>query len=173
MKLNQKLIKQLRNGEIAVENDGMLEQLPEVLKEAFPKDRLPPGGTCKYYKAHRDYIGKWGSVYSTTLPTISVTDFYESEPFTGWAKDDRYPDWMVYFKDDEANFGFDTSGVWEGEYNCEYDYSEDETARPATNEEILKHLIQEAKRRGYKGGNTIKGIHRTTHKRPEIRSFYY
>lgn len=31
MKLNQKLIKQLRNGEIAVENNGTLEQLREVL----------------------------------------------------------------------------------------------------------------------------------------------
>lgn len=80
---------------------------------------------------------------------------------------------MFYFKDDVANFGFDTSGVWQGGGNYEDNYSEDEIIRPATNEEILKHLTEEAYRRGYKGGDTIKGFHRTTHKRPEISSFRY
>src|SRR5690606_8083126 len=173
MKLNKKLIKKLRNGELAVENNGTLEQLTEVLKAAFPKDKLPPGGISKYYKTHSDYINKWGSVDSTTLPIISVADFYKPDLFTGWAKDDDFLKWMFYFKDDVANFGFDTSGVWQGGGNYEDNYSEDEIIRPATNEEIEATLIKEAYRRGYKGGDTIKGIHGTHHWGYEISSFYY
>lgn len=156
MKLNQKLIQQLRNGEIAVENNGTLEQLREVLKEAFPKDKLPPGGTMKYYKMDRDFIDRWNATDSTTLPTISVADFYQPELFTGWAKDDGHPKWMMYFKDNVPEFWFNVLGEWCDEIGLEvFRYSEYQHNRPATHEEIERRLTEEAIKRGYKEGKTI------------------
>src|SRR5699024_2735667 len=86
-------------------------------------------------------------------------------------KDDKYSKWMFYFKNDVANFGLSVFGEWMvgGGLN----YSIDQNSRRATREEIERHLTQEDIKRGYKGGDTIKDIHGTTHKRPEIYSFYY
>lgn len=39
------LIEQLRDGEIAVKNDGRRDELARVLKAAFPKDS---GSSCSY-----------------------------------------------------------------------------------------------------------------------------
>lgn len=156
MKLNQKLIKQLRNGEIAVENSGTLEQLREVLKAAFPEDSVIPAGIAIYYSRSEPWIGGWigSQLHINSQPTVKISDFYQPEPFTGWAKDDRFPEWMFYFKDDDSQFGFDGGGYWISKhvtYHCKY--SSSEANRPATHEEIEKHLTQEAKRRGYKAGN--------------------
>lgn len=175
MKLNKKLIQQLRNGEIAVENSGNVEQLREVLKAAFPEYDELPFGYSKYYSRSAINTDAWTvlSLHHKSKPAFKISDFYRPELFTGWAKDDSYPGWMMYFKNDKANFGFDSFGIWVGEYNYECNYSEHQTIRPATHEEIEKHLIQEAKRRGYKGGNTIKGIHGTTHSIPGNILFRY
>lgn len=175
MKLNKAFIKQLRNGEIAAENNGTLEQLREVLKEAFPKYHSPRGCFI-FYSMDVVYTGEWVGNDKTTLPVKKISDFYEPELFTGWAKYDIYPKWMVYFKDDIALFGFNDGDDYSwmtGDRTYTYKYSEFEENRPATNEEIEKHLIQEAKRRGYKGGGTIKGIDGTTHSRPGNIWFRY
>lgn len=111
MKLNQKFIQQLRNGEIAVENSGTVEQLREVFKAAFPKLYLPHG-SYKFYLKNLARKNEWNAADSTTLPIISIADFYESELFTGWAKDDNHPKWMGYIKNDVAVFGFNSLGVW-------------------------------------------------------------
>jgi len=79
MKLNKEFIKQLRNGEIAAENNGTLEQLREVIEEAFPGGILTPDGTSTYYKIHRYFIDKWLGVCSTNLPTKPISEFYEAE----------------------------------------------------------------------------------------------
>src|SRR5699024_10584567 len=113
----------------------------------------------------------WDCSEKTNLPIISVSDFYQPEPFTGWAKDDFAPKWMVYFKNDVAQFGLDSFGIWRSYFP--YRYSSFEDNRPATHEEIESTLTKEAKRRGYKGGNTIKGIYGTRHRKPEICLFAY
>lgn len=175
MKLNQKLIQQLRNGEITVENNGPVEQLREVLKVAFPHESVLPTGSCQYYSRSATNTYGWMaySLQGKGKPTVKISDFYQPELFTGWAKDDNSPKWMVYFKNDVVKFGFDTLGEWHDEIESPYyKYSKDRDNRPATHEEIESTLIKEAKRRGYKGGNTIKGIHGTIHPTEEI-SFRY
>lgn len=175
MKLNQKLIEQLRNGEIAAENNGTVEQLREVLKAAFPENGAIPTGYCQYYLQSGINTCWWtvSTFHNIDLPTLKISDFYESELFTGWAKDDDNPKWIVYFKNDVAKFGFDAYGAWTKWGVNRYAYSEDPGNRPATHEEIETTLTKEAKRRGYKGGDTIKGIHGTSHIGHEIISFTY
>lgn len=82
-KLNEKLIKQLAIGEIAVENTGILEDLREVLRAAFPKCR------ASIYLAHKYYsllcllqggMGVCGGHEITDLPSVPLTDFFISEP---------------------------------------------------------------------------------------------
>lgn len=155
MKLNQKLIKQLRNGEIAVENSGTLEQLKEVLKAAFPEDGRLPSGDCKYYSRLVNTDGWTGlSFHYKSKPPFKISDFYQTELFTGWAKDDKFPSWMAYFKDDIPTFGISGDGSkWYKQLRGRK-YSQDRDNRPATHEEVEKNLIQEAIKRGYKKGVT-------------------
>lgn len=49
--MNKELIAKLAAGEIAVKNDGTLEELKSVLRAAFPKDESRIGGRYKYYYA--------------------------------------------------------------------------------------------------------------------------
>lgn len=174
MKLNKKLITELRNGKIAVENNGTLEQLKEVLKAAFPEHYQTPIGDCKYYSRSDFWKDGWAvlSFHHKSKPIFRISDFYQPELFTGWAKDDEYPNWMGYFKDDIPKFGFCSYGKWKKQLHGSK-YSGCDSNRPATHEEIESALIEEAKRRGYKGGDTIKGIYDTKHTDPEIGSFYY
>lgn len=71
-------IEDLRNGKCAVINDGTLEELRDVLREAFPEDKTVAEG---YYRCY--YLGYNGVYYSynnsTYLPTQSVKDFLEQE----------------------------------------------------------------------------------------------
>ena len=47
--MNEKLIKQLREGTIALKNDGTLDELNKVLKYAFPNDASVSRGFTEYY----------------------------------------------------------------------------------------------------------------------------
>lgn len=88
MKLNQKLIEQLRNGKVAVENDGTQDQLKKVLAETFPKD-TPTDGGFTYYEAYLKCPGKWmPSDFEYILaPTIvSVKDFFMEEQEFEWGE---------------------------------------------------------------------------------------
>lgn len=78
MKLNQELITKLRNGEIAAENNGTLEQLREVIREAFPKNQTPMG-RFRYYFLDTDYIDECDYGDLTNLPIKSISDFYQPE----------------------------------------------------------------------------------------------
>ena len=66
-------------GEVAIKNDGTLEQLQELLILMFPKDsyRIESewfiGNSKFYYLSHLP--GKWASGDKTDLPTQSVKDF--------------------------------------------------------------------------------------------------
>ena len=79
--MNEKLIKQLREGTIAVENDGTLDDLIKILQYAFPKDMTNPQGVLKYYYK-RPYHDEWIGIDYTHLPTHSVKEFLTQEKET-------------------------------------------------------------------------------------------
>jgi hypothetical protein len=71
--LNKKLIQRLRDGKIAVKNDGTIEDLNEILKEAFPNTETI-GIWDFYYAVEKEHY--WGCDSTTTLPIYSVKDFF-------------------------------------------------------------------------------------------------
>ena len=76
--MNEKLIKQLREGTVAVKNDCTIDELNKVLKYAFPNDYTKSNGNRKYYFKHYDAnIWMWGE--KTDLPTHSVKEFLKPE----------------------------------------------------------------------------------------------
>ena len=76
--MNEKLIKQLREGTIALKNDGTFDELNKVLRYAFPNDVPSSKGSCKYYFVSEDK--NYWSLYDTTdLPTHSVKEFLKQE----------------------------------------------------------------------------------------------
>ena len=74
-------IKDLKNGKVAVVNDGTLEELKEVLSKAFPDDKSIIYGLLVYYKVRLDNSNKWCPLRETDLPTQSVKDFLTEEEF--------------------------------------------------------------------------------------------
>lgn len=76
--MNQKLIQQLKNGEIAVINNGTLEQLRQVLKEAFPEDKGIAWGAAKYYMAEENK-NYWTSLPYKSIPSVNIQKFIENE----------------------------------------------------------------------------------------------
>ena len=76
--MNEKLIKQLREGTIALKNDGTLEDLKKVLGYAFPEDITNSEGTFKFYYK-RPYYHEWGCSDIINAPTHSVKEFLKPE----------------------------------------------------------------------------------------------
>ena len=76
--MNEKLIKQLREGTIAVKNDGTLEELNKVLRYAFPNDVSVSKGFTKYYFVSEDK-NYWSLHDTTNLPSHSVKEFLKPE----------------------------------------------------------------------------------------------
>ena len=76
--MNEKLIKQLREGTIALKNDGTLDELNKVLQYAFPYEETMSQGSAKYYftGVNKDY---WTLNDETDLPTNSVKEFLKPE----------------------------------------------------------------------------------------------
>ena len=77
--MNEKLIKQLREGTIALKNDGTLDDLIKILQYAFPNDKCKIIGDCKYY-SRLDYTENiWVNKNIIDLPTYSVKEFLKPE----------------------------------------------------------------------------------------------
>ena len=76
--MNEKLIKQLREGTIALKNDGTLDELNKVLIYAFPNDVPSSKGYCKYYFVSEDK-NYWSFNDTTDLPLHSVKEFLKPE----------------------------------------------------------------------------------------------
>lgn len=76
--MNEKLIKQLREGTIAVKNDGTLDELNKVLRYAFPNDVSVSKGFTKYYFVSEDK-NYWSLHDTTNLPSHSVKEFLKPE----------------------------------------------------------------------------------------------
>ena len=77
-------------GEVAIKNDGTLEQLQELLTLMFPEDsyRIKPGswiGDSKFYYL-TSVPGRWAHGDKTDLPTQSVKDFLEPEWKPEWGE---------------------------------------------------------------------------------------
>ena len=80
--MNEKLIKQLREGTISVENDGTLDDLIKILQYAFPNDKCKIFGDCKYY-SKLDYTESiWVGKNRIDLPTYSVKELLTQETET-------------------------------------------------------------------------------------------
>jgi hypothetical protein len=96
--MNKKLIKQLSDGKIAVKNDGTIDELNEILKEAFPSDDSQSIGIWDYYYGvEKEHY--WGCDSSTTLPTYSVKDF-----FTDGEQEKTFPRVMLVSNENNKNF---------------------------------------------------------------------
>lgn len=76
--MNEKLIKQLREGTIALKNDGTLDELNKVLRYAFPNDVSVLKGITKYYFVSEDK-NYWSLHDTTNLPSHSVKEFLKPE----------------------------------------------------------------------------------------------
>ena len=76
--MNEKLIKQLREGTIALKNDGTLEELNKVLRYAFPNEPSESKGIRKYYFATSNKY-YWTLSDTTNLPSHSVKEFLKPE----------------------------------------------------------------------------------------------
>ena len=76
--MNEKLIKQLREGTIALKNDGTLDELNKVLRYAFPNEPSESKGIRKYYFATSNKY-YWTLNDTTNLPSHSVKEFLKPE----------------------------------------------------------------------------------------------
>ena len=76
--MNEKLIKQLREGTIALKNDGTLDELNKVLRYAFHNDFSVSKGFTKYYFVSEDK-NYWSLFDTTDLPSHSVKEFLKPE----------------------------------------------------------------------------------------------
>ena len=76
--MNEKLIKQLREGTIALKNDGTLDELNKVLRYAFPCEHSESKGIRKYYFATSNKY-YWTLNDTTNLPSHSVKEFLKPE----------------------------------------------------------------------------------------------
>lgn len=72
--MNNKLIQQLKEGQISVMNDGYLEDLQEILEEAFPTS-MPPSGDMIFYHRDSENHNDWYFNKEITLPMVSVKEF--------------------------------------------------------------------------------------------------
>ena len=76
--MNEKLIKQLREGTIALKNDGTLDELRKVLKYAFPLDIVNTTVLYLNYSAsNKKYY--WIGADTPNLPSHSVKEFLKPE----------------------------------------------------------------------------------------------
>lgn len=78
--MNQKLIQELRDNKIILQNDGTLDQLYAVLSVAFPSSSSLPTGSSTYYVSMKDGTDWTGIANSSTEKRIvSVKDFFVDE----------------------------------------------------------------------------------------------
>jgi hypothetical protein len=80
--LNSSAIEMLRNGEIAVMNNGDIQSLREVLKAAFPKQTVPANGVNHFYMMDYKHINDWKSfnhISNISVPIFPIEHFYSED----------------------------------------------------------------------------------------------
>lgn len=92
-----KLVEKIRERELAIENDGSLEDLQKVLTFVFQNDGSVAKGGWKYYFASVKDLGNWLQADKTDLPTVSVKQVLAEIESKNWQ-----PKWgeMVECSDD-------------------------------------------------------------------------
>lgn len=83
--INKTLVDKIQAGTHAIEHNGTLEQLREVLKECFPDSIQDVYGTYKYYLKTKK-PGFWTCCNKTFLDTIPVTDFFIEDWQPKWGE---------------------------------------------------------------------------------------
>lgn len=76
----EELIQKVKDGKVAILNDGTIEQLREVLGWCFPnvaKEKI--SGVSKFYERSFLFYSGFCSNDIINLPTVSVKEFYEDE----------------------------------------------------------------------------------------------
>jgi hypothetical protein len=91
-------IEDLRNGKCAIKNDGTVEELNEVLSQAFPYDNISSGSYRFYYKV----CNRWdcGDFNDHNLPVQSVKDFLNKE------EDFKHGDEVEVYREHEWESGY-------------------------------------------------------------------
>jgi len=98
-----KTIEDIRNRDVAVHNNGTLEQLKEVLCLAFPEDERRIYGHFQYYFAHSCDLHKWDlSDQEPVYPIQSVKDFIkEIRDKETTLKEDITTNWEITINTEE------------------------------------------------------------------------
>ena len=73
----EELIQKVRDGKVAILNDGTVEQLRKGLRLCFPLSAQILLGNNVYYSFFNEI--EWQARGTTSLPTVSVKEFYEDE----------------------------------------------------------------------------------------------
>jgi len=83
------------------------------------------------------------------------------KPFTGWAKDTCCCNklWITYFENGLMKYGIDSRGYWFIKENPVFEFSESDTHKEATPQEVEDALIGEAKKRGFVNGAFFNDLH--------------
>jgi len=94
-------------------------------------------------------VAEWGNLKDKELIKQWFPDVFKTK-FTGWAKDiyEFNKDWISYYENDVLKYGISASGDWFKSKSNSY-YSECESNRVATEQEVKTALINEAKKRGF------------------------
>lgn len=74
---NEQLVKEVREGRLAIYNDGTLEELRNLLEYCYPKDETLTSGTSNFYASSSTLPHRWTTC--TTLPHKSIKEFYMKE----------------------------------------------------------------------------------------------
>lgn len=82
MTKREELIQEVRNHKTAIKNDGSIEQLKEVLGLCFPDDIWEIDIEWGIFYASLIRTGYWRADNTTSLPTVSVKEFYEVNTIT-------------------------------------------------------------------------------------------
>mgnify|MGYP006431339535 CR=1 FL=1 len=90
-------IQDLREGRVAVKNDGTLQELQKVLRKAFPEDNTNiHGDSITYYKCNL-FEKNWkpSSYITNLLPVQSVKDFLQESgyPKVMWVRQNSFGYW--------------------------------------------------------------------------------
>lgn len=86
-KLNQSLLQKLRNGEIAIDNEGNnnTKLLRQIIKAAFPNDKMVPAEGYRYYYVSPSDSSAWNH---TNMPivnsTVPLNDFIQKGVVVGY-----------------------------------------------------------------------------------------
>ena len=79
MTKREELIQKVKDGKVAILNDGNINQLREVILWCFPNDKAGLAGTSWVYIASTANYSHWAANNEKNKPTVSIKEFYKDE----------------------------------------------------------------------------------------------